>query len=290
MKNNDKWVIGVDLDGTTLMKWNGKVDENGDRIDRVHETTKEAFKLMQEQGHTIVLDTGRNWLEAKKLYEMLGLNSFIINSAGAHIHNPADEKFEDILTGMPNKIVKEIINDEKVKEHLTSWIVDKVNDTHMKVNPNSENFVKNGKFFWKVTEFNGEFDFDPQSSVIYLNLDKEETLKMADYLRDKYGEIIHITYWGTQDEGRMNGIELNPASSNKGTAILKVAEALGVPPENTMGFGDGENDIEMIKQTGVGVVMKNAIHTIKHLADDFTELTNEEGGVGDYLIKYFNLK
>lgn len=286
--NNKKWVIGVDLDGTTLMKWDGRINEEGRRLDRVHPLTREAFSLMQEQGHHIILDTGRNSWEAELLYKDLGLNSYMINSAGAQICNPSDNS-KDIITGMSNKTVKNILNDDKVVPFLTNWTVDDVIDTYMYIAEENE-FSVNGRKFWKVTEFDGEFDFDPQSAVIYLKLNKEETFELAKHLRELYGDEIHVTYWGTQVNGEMNGIEFNPAKSNKGTALLTVADQLGIPHSNTMSFGDGENDIAMLKMAEVGVVMKNAESTIKHLGNATTELTNEEGGVGDFLIKYFNLK
>lgn len=289
MKSRSKWVVGVDLDGTTLMSWDGKVDEFGKRIDRIHPLTKQAFKLMQDEGHVIVLDTGRNWYEAEGLYRQLNLNSFIINSAGAHIHNPNDTSFNDIIAGIPNELIKKILSDKKVSEHLLSWTVDDINDTYMKIG-DSPNFIKNGKKFWKVTEFDGNFNFNPQSSVLYFDLDKKEINNLSEYLKSKYPNDVHITYWGTQDDGVFNGIELNPSFANKGTAILQVAKELGIPVENTMGIGDGENDIEMFKQTNIGVVMKNAMDSVKHLGNESTTLTNEEGGVGEYLIKKFNLK
>ena len=45
-----------------------------------------------------------------------------------------------------------------------------------------------------------------------------------------------------------------------------------------MGFGDGNNDYDMIVMSGVGVAMKNAIDILKEVADYITD-TNEEDGV-----------
>ncbi len=56
-----------------------------------------------------------------------------------------------------------------------------------------------------------------------------------------------------------------------------------------MSFGDGENDLELIKMSAHGVAMKNGVDYIKQHAQHITDLTNEEGGVGDFLNKYFKL-
>ncbi len=85
------------------------------------------------------------------------------------------------------------------------------------------------------------------------------------------------------------GIEMNPSLSNKGTAVLKVADELGIPHSNTIGIGDGENDLEMIKLTAHGVAMNHAVDYIKKHAQHVTKFNNDEGGVGYFLEEFFNL-
>ena len=40
---------------------------------------------------------------------------------------------------------------------------------------------------------------------------------------------------------------------NKGGALIRLADFLGIARESTMAFGDGENDLSMIRQAGLGV-------------------------------------
>ena len=51
----------------------------------------------------------------------------------------------------------------------------------------------------------------------------------------------------------------------------------------TMAFGDGENDISMLKAAGAGVAMGNASEIVKQAADLVTK-TNDEDGVA-YIIE-----
>ncbi len=285
MENKDKWVIGLDMDGTTLMDWDGATNENGKRVDRIHPLTLEAIKRVQDLGHVVVTATGRNWLESKSQYEQLGLRSYSINSAGAHVHNPSDAEAEEFLDGVPALTIKQIIEEPKIKEHIQQLFVDNVNDTYMKIY-NNDGFEIACHKFWSVQEFDGEFEFDSQCTVLTLNLTREEIAPIRDYLESKY-EGIHFTNWGI--EGVTQGIEFNPSKSNKGTGVLQVAKALNIPLENTMGFGDAENDIELLNLTAQGVVMENGLPHIKELGDHITELDNNNGGVGHFLNKWFNL-
>ena len=75
-----------------------------------------------------------------------------------------------------------------------------------------------------------------------------------------------------------NNLEVNAKGADKGSALLWLADYLGIDREETMSFGDGENDIPMIQAAGIGVAMENALDTVKAAADMIT-LKNDEDGV-----------
>ena len=50
---------------------------------------------------------------------------------------------------------------------------------------------------------------------------------------------------------------LSPASS-KGSALMHICKRLGVPLAETVCFGDGDNDQEMLVVAGLGLAMQNA--------------------------------
>ena len=59
-------------------------------------------------------------------------------------------------------------------------------------------------------------------------------------------------------------------------------EATGVSPEQTVYFGDDNDDIMSIKNCGIGVAVKNAIEAVKQAADEITE-SNDEDGVAKWI-------
>lgn len=75
-----------------------------------------------------------------------------------------------------------------------------------------------------------------------------------------------------------NNLEINAEAATKGNALLWLADHLGIAREETMAFGDGENDISMLKAAGIGIAMGNASDQVKAAADEVT-LTNEQAGV-----------
>ncbi len=72
-------------------------------------------------------------------------------------------------------------------------------------------------------------------------------------------------------------IEINAKTATKGHALLKLCEILGIRPEESMALGDGTNDLDMIRNAGVGVAMANAEPTLLAAADYVTAGNNEAG-------------
>ena len=76
-----------------------------------------------------------------------------------------------------------------------------------------------------------------------------------------------------------NNIEINSVNAGKGKAMLALAEQLGIEQKDTVAFGDGTNDRELLQMAGWGVAMANADPKVKEVADEITD-TNNQAGVG----------
>ena len=64
---------------------------------------------------------------------------------------------------------------------------------------------------------------------------------------------------------------------NKMTALRELTRRLGLLPENCIAFGDGHNDLEMIRWAGIGVAMGNGREELKAAADLVCGATWEDG-------------
>jgi len=76
----------------------------------------------------------------------------------------------------------------------------------------------------------------------------------------------------------VNNLELNIETAHKGHALRLFAEALGLTLDDCMAFGDGLNDLTMVKAAGYGVAMANAEDEVKRAAREVT-LSNDDDGV-----------
>ena len=82
-----------------------------------------------------------------------------------------------------------------------------------------------------------------------------------------------------------NNIEINDIHANKGDALKFIADYLKIPLSETMSFGDGLNDIYMIKSAGIGVAMGNACEELKAEAD-YVTLDCDNDGIAEGIKKF----
>ena len=80
-------------------------------------------------------------------------------------------------------------------------------------------------------------------------------------------------------------IEINSAGATKGQALKALCQALGIDLRDTLAFGDGTNDLDMIRTAGIGVAMGNGAEEVKAAAD-WIAPSNEEGGVAAGIRKF----
>lgn len=76
---------------------------------------------------------------------------------------------------------------------------------------------------------------------------------------------------------------------NKGVALKRLAEHLGIPVEATVAVGDSLNDSEMIKAAGLGVAVANAREELKAIADIVTSATADEGAIAEVARRFFDV-
>ena len=82
-----------------------------------------------------------------------------------------------------------------------------------------------------------------------------------------------------------DNVEINQTHANKGEALRALADHLGLSHEATLAFGDGLNDLSMLRDAGIGVAMENACDEAKEIADWIT-LSCDEDGVAHGINKY----
>jgi Cof subfamily protein (haloacid dehalogenase superfamily) len=108
---------------------------------------------------------------------------------------------------------------------------------------------------------------------------------IVEFIEEKnYTDKLNLQYYYNPDDS-IESLGIFPQFSNKGKALIHVAERLNIPLEETLALGDGSNDIPMFEVAGISVAMANARDVVKRHAD-FLTASNNDGGVARAIEKY----
>ncbi|WP_112180130.1 MULTISPECIES: Cof-type HAD-IIB family hydrolase [Paraliobacillus] len=267
-------LIALDLDGTLLT--DKKV---------ISERTKKIVLKAKEEGHIVVIATGRPHRASIDYYHELGLDTPMVNFNGALIHHPTDSKWKALHSPLPkrtalkivqtcydlevNNIMAEVTDDvylDRYDEELMTIL-----HTDREKNPIVIGSLKN------------ELKEDPTSLLIHPR--EDHIVALREQLDLDHAEVIEHRKWGAP----WNVIEIVRKGMNKAVGLQRIAHYYNIPQANVIAFGDEDNDNEMIEYAGAGVAMGNAIDELKDLANHITA-TNEEDGIGEFLETYLKLK
>jgi len=76
---------------------------------------------------------------------------------------------------------------------------------------------------------------------------------------------------------RHDYLEIIPVAASKGAGLARLAEHVGVPLARVVAVGDQENDLEMLREAGLGVAMPHAPEPVRRAADRVAPAASEGG-------------
>ncbi len=257
----DKKLIALDLDGTLL---------NSDGI--VSDATKLHLQKLKEKGHIITISTGRILNRALVGTDGAEFANYIVSDAGAAVfkNDEINKEWKEVYAlALSNEIVENIASYYDKDKFMTINICDRNKIHHYDQTVNITEFLENINeiIHVSVSFINNEFVEE------YLKIfTKKFPMLKVEIMQDSFGEVKWL-------EIAQKGVE-------KYKGIVEVAKLEGILNENIIAFGDGLNDVDMLKKCGVGVAMKNALPEVKEQADYITSRTNNENGVVEFLKEY----
>ncbi|MBQ4626285.1 MAG: HAD hydrolase family protein, partial [Clostridia bacterium] len=137
------------------------------------------------------------------------------------------------------------------------------------------------------------------------NLDHKCIKNIEDVPKENWGKVIfsglpyHISkvkkYFTSLNSRELTlmsssvaSFEVLAANTHKGTAVMKLAELLGIEPSHTCAIGDYFNDFDMLKTVGVPACCGQAPDELKEISE-FVACHCNNGAVADF-IEYIESK
>ena len=121
---------------------------------------------------------------------------------------------------------------------------------------------------------------DQEPSKILLITAENQSSQALHVIADSVQSFSNATF------SKPNYLEIVPLGVNKAEALKQLAAILGLDLSQFAAIGDGLNDIEMLREAGLGIAMGNAPDAVKSVADWVTG-TNDEAGVAQAVQRLF---
>ncbi|WP_096435603.1 Cof-type HAD-IIB family hydrolase [Alteribacter populi] len=242
-------VVFLDIDGTILN------DEK-----EIPESTREAVKKLQDNGINVAIATGRAPFMFQYLLEELAIDSFV-SFNGSYVVYKGETIFD---TPLETNRLLHLENDALEKGHPMVFLDSETG----RANHSDHPFIHNSMGSLKM-------DHPPHDPQFHLSKNIYQALLFCESETEKHYYTNHLDF----DYVRWHekAIDVLPPGGSKAKGIEEMLKKLGIPVENTYAFGDGLNDLEMLKYVGCGVAMGNAVPEAKKVADHETDHVGDDG-------------
>lgn len=288
-------MIVLDMDGTLLNYEN-----------RILEETREALWKVQQKGVRLVLASGRGYTRLMPYAKQLGMHQYggyLVEINGTAIYD-VKRDIREVLAQISVEQTKELF------QYFMQWDVEVVGQIDRGMYCYMSEKLHKEKELYRIKHqicddmpwTGGPYDLicdsrDGYPNIMYIHSIDEITQTVnkvsATYhedvmahIRKKAQEDLCDRYWLGLASKRW--LEVMPKGVSKASGLRKVSQATGISFDEMMSFGDSENDVEMLKATGISIVMGNALDEVKKYADRITD-TNERNGIAKALYSYFTL-
>lgn len=242
-------IVFFDIDGTLL-----------DHEKKLPMKTKTAIQQLKQNGIFVAIATGRAPFMFEGLRKELGVDSFVgYNGQYVVFEN------EVVYTNpLKQDEITRIDEDSKRNGHPLIFMDEKT----MKSSVDHHVYIE---------ESMGSLQFvhPEKDSLFYKN---KEILQVMLFMEEK-DEKLYTGFYPDFKFVRWHpySVDVMPKDGSKAEGIQQLVKRLGFNLNDVYAFGDGLNDLEMIKAVGTGVAMGNAVSELKETANLITRDVSEDG-------------
>jgi 5-amino-6-(5-phospho-D-ribitylamino)uracil phosphatase len=258
---NDRWLIGLDIDGT-LVHDDGFLSP---------EVIKEVQRV-KNLGHEVIIATGRSAPNAVPVVRDLGIEQgFLVSSNGAvtvelDLQHPRGFKISDVITFDPAEVLSQLI--ENLPE--AHFAVEDIDGSYRFHRPFPSYALGDQNFEAPLEELMHK----EVSRVVVLSPqhDVEEFLGLISKIGlASVSYAIGYTAW----------LDISPQGVTKASALESQRSRLGIDKSQVLVMGDGRNDIEMFQWAknggGLAFAMGQAPDEVIEAATHVTSSVTDDG-------------
>lgn len=251
-------IIFSDIDGTLL-----------DSKQRIPVATKNKIQELVHTGIPFVLASSRLESGVFPIMEELCIKAPVISYSGALIHDANRNVIQSLeLSLQTAEAIHNFVTETDPSICCCTYSHD-LWLTEDKSNPwliSEEKITKLSATQGKISDF-------PKYTGVHKLLcmgDKERIDSIADSLKRAFPKVYICRSKDTY-------LEINHPAASKANAMRFLCDYMGISLSETIAFGDGEVDLEMLQLADKGFAMQNAPDTVKRNVRYITKSNDDEG-------------
>ncbi len=240
--------IFFDIDGTLIPMGEGKIPEE----------TKLLLRKLRQKGIKLFLATGRDYYELGDLRNETCFDAFLLINGQICILPNQTCYYKNPLGKEDTKILKEIFDQ---------------GDFPMLFVEEDRIYINYQNDFVRQTQKEIGIEVAPEGRYL------EKEIYQAIFYANEQEEKQIMKHLPNCQAKRWNSYGMDVIAKNGGKeyGIKHTLEYFDIKLEQTMAFGDGDNDASMLSYVGIGVAMGNATRQAKQAADYITDDVKENG-------------
>lgn len=245
----EKKILFFDIDGTLY---------NSEK--KLPRETYKAIQKAKENGHEIVIATGRSPFFLKPVLDELGLDSFVSFNGQYVVYKGNVISKRPI----PMETIEKLVAQASIEEHPIVFL-DNVRMTSLtKENQDVQDSMDS--LFYPMPEFDEEYYKHSDTCQILLYVNEEEEKRYA----TMYPELKLIRW-------HKFSVDVINHDVSKAYGIKQFLINTDFDIEDAIAFGDGLNDVEMLQAVGTSVAMGNGHEKAKKVATFVTDHVDHDG-------------
>lgn len=262
----DRKLIFLDIDGTLTTPGSNTPPESA----------MKAVRLAREKGHKVFLCSGRNpGMMAPVL--ALGFDGAVAGAggyvfAGDKVLFDCPMEREEFETGM--RLLKENGVFRTIEARDKTWGDEDLGGFLAGAGEGNSELMRWRKALAEQLNIlpMGEYDGSPIYKIVFMCKEAKQLEPARRALEKNYNFVVQ----DVAAHSCLNG-ELINRKFDKGRGVRIIAEDFGAGIEDTIGFGDSMNDLEMIETVGTSVCMDNGSPALKEKSDIICPAVEEDG-------------
>ncbi len=264
-------LIALDIDGTLLdSQW------------RLPEANRDAIRRATARGIEVALVTGRRFDFARPVIDAIDVPLTLIVSGGALVKNREGQTLAGHL--LPAAVAREVLNLTRAFRDATALVFDHpsaaqvVHECLDRGNPHRLAYYdRNRDFIVQVVPLEDALrDGDPIQVMFSGGVaEMRRLVSLLEAAPVGSRCSLAVTEYEARD---FSLVDVNREGCTKGTTLAEWAGTRGLDRSQVMAIGDNFNDLEMLRFSGLPVVMGNAVPALLELGWAVTG-SNDEAGV-----------